>query len=291
MQTESDRAASQTTADAARGWYLYGITRSRPLAAVLAEADAGMLAGDGQSAQGHTAPLQLLECCGLAAVVRPVLRSEFSVAILEERLRRAELEVMVRSHNHVIEAIHERQAILPAKFGMVYADPSDILSALRVASDTILPRLHRLEACDEWAVHVYADRAVVRERIAARMPVVRRLRDEHAAARPGRAYFLERQLRDELEAATRDAFVTLAQSAFDRLVSSAMAGQVSLVRPAADANSKVEILRAAFLVSRDGIEQFDAEVHAVADAGEGLHCECTGPWPPYSFAAFDEVTT
>jgi hypothetical protein len=292
--TEVETDASETVGDAARGWYLYGITRRGPLAAVLAEADAGHPVGaaptaaPGDVAPGDAEPLQLLECCGLAAVVRPVLLADFGQAVLQERLRSAStLEAMVRSHNGVIEAIHARQAILPAKFGMVYAHAREILAALRSECDALLPKLHRLEGCDEWALHLYADRAVVQERIAARNPAIGRLRDEHAAARPGRADFLERRLRDELEAGTRQAMVRLAQGAFDLLAGSSVAGQVSPVGPVKDAAGEVEILRAAFLVARDGAEDFEAAVRSAADAGEGLRCECSGPWPPYSFAAVD----
>jgi hypothetical protein len=290
-ETIANPAAPQTVADAVRGWYLYGITRRGSLAAVLADADAGLPADAVLTAPAGSAPLQLLECGGLAAIVRPVLRADFSLAAVEERLRSADLEVLVRSHNQVIEAIHDRQAILPAKFGMVYADASDIVSALRSACDVLLTQLNRLEGCDEWAVHLYANREVVRERVSSRIPVVRRLREEFAAARPGRAYFIERQLRDELEAATRQVLVTLAQGAFDRLASSVIAGQVNPVRPATNAAGEVEILRAAFLVSREGAEQFEADVRAAADASEGLRCERSGPWPPYSFAMLGEMET
>ena len=283
---DSDLDASDA-GDGARGWYLYGITRRGALADVLVEADAEHGVGD-TTAPSDVAPLELLECCGLAAVVRSVPLAEVSPTALEERLRSAtELEAMVRSHNRVIESIHARQAILPVKFGAVYAHRQDILDALRSACDSLLPQLHRLHECDEWAVHLYADRAVVRERVASRIPALSRLRAEHAAARPGRAYFLERQLRDELETASRQSLATLAQSAFDRLSAAAVAGKVSAVRPVADATAEVEILHAAFLVARDGIEQFDAELRSVADASEGLRCECSGPWPTYSFAVAD----
>ena len=278
--------ASPETAGGARGWYLYGITRRGPLAEVLAEAEAGEPGvADAAAAPRDAEPLQLLECSGMAAVVRPVRLADFDMAVLQERLRgAAELEAMVRSHNRVIEAVHARQAILPAKFGVVYANAQDIVSALRSACDTLLPQLHRLEGCDEWALHLYADRAVVRERVAARNPAIGRLRDQWAAAKPGRAYFLERQLRDELEAATRQAQVALAQDVLDQLAGAAVAGQVSPIGPAAEAAGEVEILRAAFLVARDGLERFAEAVRAAADASEGLRCECSGPWPPYSFA-------
>jgi hypothetical protein len=71
------------------------------------------------------------------------------------------------------------------------------------------------------------------------------------------------------------------------MAGAAVAGQVNPVGPVADAAGEVEILRAAFLVARDGAERFEAEVRSAADASEGLRCECSGPWPPYSFAAVD----
>ena len=68
----------------ARGWYLYGITRRASLEAALVEADA-CFAGD----PIESAPLQVLDCSELSAVVRPVSLAEFSPAVLEERLRSA----------------------------------------------------------------------------------------------------------------------------------------------------------------------------------------------------------
>ena len=276
-RTDAAQIAANAMGDAPSGWYLYGITRRGPSEEVLGDMDASPLEGE---------PLQLLECGGLAAVVRPVPLAEFNMDVMKERLRDpSKLEAMVRSHNRVIDTLHARRAILPAKFGVVYANVRDIMSALRAGCDTFLPQLHHLEGCDEWALHLYADRAVVRDRVAARIPAIARLRDELAAARPGRAYFLERQLRDGMESATRQALATLAQGAFDRLVVSVVAGQANRVARGADASDHVEILRASFLVARDRLDRFEAELRAVADASEGLRCECSGPWAPYSFAA------
>ena len=274
-----------TTVGAERGWYLYGITRRGLPVALLEEADAAPPDGDGPMVEPD-APLQLLDCSGLAAVVRPVLLADFSQAVLEQRLRsETELEALVRSHNRVIESVHARQAILPARFGMVYASADDVVATLRSAHDALVFQLDRLEGCDEWAVHLYADRAVVRQRIAASDPAIRRLSDERAAATPGRGWFLEQQLRGELEAVTDQALATLTQGALDRLSGCAAAGQVNRLGPAGSAREEVEILRASFLVSRDGAERFKEELRSSAGIIEGLRCEYSGPWPPYSFAS------
>jgi hypothetical protein len=264
-------------------WYLYGITGARPPLTALADADGGE-SSEGPAAD-DAAPLQLLEDSGLVAVVRTVDRAEFSLPVLQDRLAdAASLETLVRRHNRVIEAIHREQAILPAKFGGVYRRAGDIIAALRSHREALLRQLTELEGCDEWGVHLFANPAAVRERVAAEDPRVRRLREERDAARPGRAYFLERQLRDELEAATRQALVTLAQAAFDRLAACAVGGELSAAAATADAE-EVEILRAAFLVRREEAGRFDEEMHSLASSGAGMRWECSGPWPPYSFAA------
>src|SRR5688572_30544804 len=254
-RTQANSAASTATDDTAQGWYLYGITRSGPLAAVIAELPVESEDNIAEPAPAEPAPLEMLESSGLVAVVRAVPLNDFSPAVMQMRLRStAELEAMVRSHNRVIEAIHAEQAILPAKFGMVYRNASDIVAALRAAPDALIRQLARLEGCDEWAVHLHADRAVVREHISTADSLILRLRQECSAARPGRAWFLERRIRDELEAATTEALLTLAQKTFDRLGRSALGGQVNWPAPGGDASGEAEILRASFLVPRSGAE-------------------------------------
>jgi hypothetical protein len=287
-QTSDNPAVSDPADDTVQGWYFYGITRRGPPAAQLSAAVGEHQLGTDPIAAPSGAGLQLLEFSGLAAVVSPTRLAHFSHAALQERMQNASaLEAMVRSHNRVIEAIHARQAILPAKFGVVYAQAEDVLSALRPAHDTLLQQLRRLEGCDEWAVHLYADHALVRERISMEDRAIRRLRAERDAARPGRAYFLEQQIRDELEAATAEVLSTIAQRTFERLAAHAVIAEVNTVVSDADLVGEVEILRASLLVARDDEEHFKEEVRSSTAASEGLRCEYSGPWPPYSFAVQD----
>lgn len=261
------------------GWYLYGITRREAAARAAVGAD-------------HGAPLEVLECGLLAAVVGQVPLAEFSTETLRARLEDpAWMEAMVRSHNRVIDTIHRQQAILPAKFGCVYVSVDDLKAGLERDHDGLVAHLGRLEGCDEWAVHVYVERAAIERRAANQDASMRQLRQEMASARPGRAYFLQLKLADTLAAATERALGDLAQAGYERLVRHATAGQVhSTGHPTEDARAEIEVLRAAFLVRRESEGAFVAEVNAFAASVEGLRCESSGPWPPYSFAAPTEVT-
>ena len=274
-----------TGGEALQGWYFYGITQRQPLAAVLADSPDGDFAADTFEGSGEAAPLQLLEFSGVVAVVRAVSLADFTPAVMEDRLRSAsDLEAMVRSHNRVVEAIHAQQPILPAKFGMVFPHARDILLALRSAHEMVTRQLERLTACDEWGVHLYADPAVVRKKVASSDTKISRLRQEFAEARPGRLWFLERQLREQVDAAMQHAMGTLAQKNFERLKARAISGQINATARDPGASGEVEVLGASFLVKRDTLDQFMEQVHECSDASEGLRCECTGPWPPYSFA-------
>ena len=283
----------ESAGESAQAWYFYGITRRQPLAAVLADAaDGSPFAADPATGATDGAPLQLLEFSGLVAVVRPVLLAEFTPAVIEERLQTAShMEAMVQSHHRVIEAIHAQQPILPAKFGMVYTHARDIVAALRSAHERLSRQLDHLTDCDEWAVHVYADVAVVRHRTSLADPGIANLRKDFINARPGRLWFLERELRDQTEVATKLALVTLAQKTFDRLSICALQGQVSTSPRPTEPSGEVEILSASFLVKRASTEQFMEEVRVSTDATEGLRCECSGAWPPYSFAEPSEGVT
>jgi hypothetical protein len=229
--------------------------------------------------------LQLLECAEVSAVVRPVNADDFRPEVLRQRLRRPEdLECLVRGHNRVIETIHARHAILPAKMGMVYADAHDLESALTEACGRLLPHLARLDGCDEWGVHLHVDGKALRHRIATEDNDIRRLRTERATARPGRAYFLEQRVAAELDAALARVTCAAAHRAFERLSGVAVAAHAA--PPAPTTNGEVEILNASFLVKREEEVRFEETLYDTADA-DNLRFKVSGPWPPYSFAMHD----
>src|SRR5438067_7240051 len=154
---QAQAAPQPASAAGDRGWYLYGITRRGAVGTIRPErGDGDHGAAESASAPGgdEDEPLQVLDCGALAAIVRRVPLAQFS----EEALRAhgddtAWIAEMARRHNQVIAAIHQEQAILPAKFGSVYARAEDVQAAVAGAHDALLAQLERAEGCDEWAVH------------------------------------------------------------------------------------------------------------------------------------------
>jgi hypothetical protein len=270
------------------GWYLYGVTRRGALATTQPERGNGArgtadVARDLGGDEGE--PVQVLDCGALAAIVRRVPLAQFSEDALRARHDdTAWFAAMARLHNQVIAAIHQQQAILPAKFGSIYAHTEDVQTAVAEAQETLLAQLQRVEGCDEWAVHVYADRPAVAQRITAEHPTIHQLQHDLAVAPPGRAYFLQRALDEERAAATEQALRELAQAAYEHLARGAVAGRVTQpARSTPEAHAEIEILRAAFLVRRAHADTFLAEVRSCVEGCDGVRCDDSGPWAPYSF--------
>jgi hypothetical protein len=268
-------------------WYLYGIVRApRPGQEQHGSDPNGIRSAlDALSAEGIT--LQLVDHADVAAVVKLVPRHEFTDESLQERLRDpVALEAMARAHNHVIATVHGQETILPAKLGGVYARLEDVQLALEQTHDVLRAQLDRLEGCDEWAVHMFADRATVQRHVAAQNPSIRQLREDLQTARPGRAYFLQRKLAADLAAVTEQTLEELARTGYNLLAQSAVAGQISpMARQATNERGEIELLRAAFLVPRARAPAFVQTVDSLASGREGVRSEYSGPWPPYSFAA------
>jgi hypothetical protein len=55
-------------------------------------------------------------------------------------------------------------------------------------------------------------------------------------------------------------------------------------RSTPNGQGEIEVLRAAFLVRRIHTDTFLAELRSYVEGRDGVHCEYSGPWAPYSFA-------
>lgn len=300
MQDSSDRpqaasdAATPAPTDEDWGWYLYGITRREQRASDDTHAEA--FAGISGETDGNddSRPLETISSGELLAIARRVPLADFSAEALSARAEDpAWIELMARRHNEVIARIHQTRAILPAKFGSVYANAEDVRTALAEERESLLARLSWIDGCDEWGVRLYGNLAVIRSRADTEDDSVRRLREELASASPGRAYFLQRKLADALSSALDRLLDTLIQQAYEHFLQHARAGQISRQIASSRINldeESAELVRAAFLVPRESADAFIEDVSAFSESQSGLRCEYSGPWPPYSFAARTEPT-
>lgn len=155
-------------------------------------------------------------------------------------------------HDEVVEAAMADGAVLPARFGTTFADPSALSDVLERDQPQLRRALDRVRGCVELAVRVSAPAPPTDDPHGGR---------EYVEARLAR--------RRELGALTARTLVPLSEHA----VSSRHSG------PTGDSST----LTASYLVRTGEVRRFAEQVRQLADRHEELSVSCTGPWPPYSF--------
>ncbi len=194
------------------------------------------------------AGLRLVPFDGLAAVCTPASEDEVS----PETLWR---------HEDVVEALMADRDLLPVRYGTRLDDEAAVARAMEGRRDELAAALERVRGAVELSVRVVAAGAAP-----APSP------PPHPAERTSGAEYL--RLRAEAEVSRDEA----ASALNDPLA--------ALARDSAQAQPRPpELFRAAYLVERATVDSFVAEVGRLQGANPDLAILCTGPWPPYSFAA------
>lgn len=189
-------------------------------------------------------PLELVPVDALAAVCTPAADPEMSAETLWQ-------------HEEVVEALMADRDLLPVRYGTRLEDERAVARAVEERRDELAAALERVRGAIELSVRVVAPGTVPTTAIP-------------ADASSGAEYL---RLRSRADASREHA----ARALHDPLSALSRASLEGRPRPP-------ELFRAAYLVERDGVESFAAEVAALQEANAGLSILCTGPWPPYSFA-------
>jgi hypothetical protein len=190
------------------------------------------------------AALELIPVDGLAAVCTPAEEGDVSAETLWR-------------HEEVVEALMADRDLLPVRYGTRLEDEGAVARAVDERRDELAAALDRVRGAVELSVRVVASDA-------------RPSPPPAAAASSGAEYL---RLRASADASHDRA----ARALHEPLSALARASSEGRPRPP-------ELFRAAYLVERDTVEAFAAEVAVLQTASPGLSILCTGPWPPYTFA-------
>ena len=182
----------------------------------------------------------------------------------------------VLAHERVNETVMRSFTVIPMSFGTVFKTRDDIVELLRGAYDAFRDVLEKMQDKVEFGLKVLWDRDVMVREIENDDEDIRRLKNEIAAV-PGSTYFARMQYGRQIEAAL--------QGLSEQYVADIFA-QLRDVSVAARANKPIGekmIMNAAFLVTREQENAFDAKVKEIGARYESLTFKNTGPWPPYNF--------
>lgn len=193
---------------------------------------------------------------GITAVVS-------SLAATEARLTEANLWI----HESVVEGLMEDHAVLPARFGVVFAGEAEVRAFLAANYDTFQAALAHVRGRVEVGVRILWEDDGARHLS----------HDEHPAYADGRAYLLARIEQMRRLEAWRQRGETLARTLHEHLIDLAIASTLQVL-----ATPRL-LLTAAYLVDRDSLVIFQQRVSFLSLQYPMLQFFCTGPWPAYNF--------
>jgi hypothetical protein len=185
----------------------------------------------------------------------------------------------VREHWRVLEAIAAQTTVLPVRFGTAMAgDRAVIDEYLEPEHDTLAERLGRLAGTVQLSVKGNYDSDAMLRDVVAGSPAIAHLREQVAQLPEAAAYAKRIQLGELVAAEVARARERDGARVIAALESHALAAKLEATSgPDAGVN-------AAFLVRRDGIDEFSRAVAALGEElGDHMRLRYLGPLPPYSF--------
>jgi hypothetical protein len=236
------------------GSYLYGFTRRE----FAPRPDLRGLAG---------APVRALVFGELAAVVSP-----------HPVQRLMPLRSNLEPHHRIVRHISSEAALVPAAFGHIGETEADILGVLRANYQSIRDTLDRLGGKCEMGLKLSWDVPNIFEHMVRQDRALRTLRDRVFTGR-------QPAMNEKLEVGS--AFEAALGRERERLTAALLEALDAVACDAAFTPPRRETLvcQVALLVERQRVDEFhDRLRRAAALFDTTLTLDCSGPWPPYSFA-------
>ena len=185
----------------------------------------------------------------------------------------------LRAHTRVLEALSAVTTVLPLRFGTVVTDDAAVVEAVLAANVEHLDELlERLDGHVQLTVKVFNDEDAVLRDVVQTDARVSRLWKKVNGVPAEAAYYDRIALGQEVARAVQERKLVTASPLFDAL--EALSAEAQAKEPKHD----LMVLDADFLVLRDRMNQFDAEVEALAKDRPELEFRYLGPMPAYSFA-------
>lgn len=175
------------------------------------------------------------------------------------------IETAGRAHHQVIASLAEDNPVLPVRLATVYPDDGTIRRQLAERRAELAVVVESFRGTQEWGVKVYVDPYG--------QPVGPRVPDDMPALEP--LWLQAEACAEEIGQALSDIAVATRR------------------RPSPDprfgADSGWMVLNGAYLLETERADEFAEIVASVIDDHAALRADVTGPWPPYSFAAGDDL--
>ena len=182
----------------------------------------------------------------------------------------------VLAHERVNETVMREHTVIPMSFGTIFKTREDIVELLRSAAEAFGDVLNKMQNKLEFGLKVLWDRDQAIREVESDDEDISRLKKE-ISGQKGPTYFARMQYGRLVDSALQSRSERYVADILDQLRDVSVASRVN--KPIGDKM----IMNAAFLISRDQENAFDARVKSIASRFDKLTFKYTGPWPPYNF--------
>jgi hypothetical protein len=182
----------------------------------------------------------------------------------------------VLAHERVNETVMREHTVIPMSFGTIFKTREDIVELLRSAAEAFGDVLNKMQNKLEFGLKVLWDRDQAIREVEHEDEDISRLKKE-ISGQKGPTYFARMQYGRLIDSALQSRSERYVADILDQLRDVSVASRIN--KPIGDKM----IMNAAFLISRDQEQAFDAKVKSIASRFDKLTFKYTGPWPPYNF--------
>jgi gas vesicle protein GvpL/GvpF len=182
----------------------------------------------------------------------------------------------VLAHERVNETVMREHTVIPMSFGTIFKTREDIVELLRSAAEAFGDVLNKMQNKLEFGLKVLWDRDQAIREVENEDEDISRLKKE-ISGQKGPTYFARMQYGRLIDTALQARSERYVADILEQLREVSVASRIN--KPIGDKM----IMNAAFLISRDQEQAFDAKVKSIASRFDKLTFKYTGPWPPYNF--------
>jgi len=182
----------------------------------------------------------------------------------------------VLAHERVNETVMREHTVIPMSFGTIFKTREDIVELLRSAAEAFGDVLNKMQNKLEFGLKVLWDRDQAVREVESEDEDISRLKKE-ISGQKGPTYFARMQYGRLIDSALQSRSERYVADVLEQLREVSVASRIN--KPIGDKM----IMNAAFLISRDQEQAFDAKVKTIASKFDKLTFKYTGPWPPYNF--------
>ena len=202
------------------------------------------------------------------------------------------LERNKRHHINMISSIMRYHPVIPLKFGTIFPTRESLDKFIDDYSASLARNFHTISGKEEWAVKIYCDKRVLREKMLELSEEVVTLEKHILESSPGKAFLLSLKRTELIEQEVILFMRKKGQQCFDEYKVICYESHLNNLYPRELTGRQEDmILNANFFVNKENVGLFiylanrqESECHSL-----GFSFEVTGPWPPFNFILLEKA--